>query len=72
SGWRVRRSSDRPEGTGTGSDAAADSGSSPRRTVRSTASATVEWVREYRDWVIAVLLVGGELLFIALIVVLFA
>jgi hypothetical protein len=73
-GWRARRSSDRSEGSGTGSDAAdaAGSGSSPRRTVRSTASATVEWVREYRDWVIAVLLVGGELLFIALIVVLFA
>ncbi|MFC5134100.1 MULTISPECIES: hypothetical protein [Haloferacaceae] len=72
-GWRVRRAADRT----TGDDAAGDddaSGSDPstRRTVRSGWSATVEWVREYRDWVIAVLLVGGELLFIALIVVLFA
>ncbi|WP_066417329.1 hypothetical protein [Halorubrum aethiopicum] len=73
-GWRVRRAADRTaEGDAAGGDAdAAGPGSSARRTVRSGWSATVEWVREYRDWVIAVLLVGGELLFIALIVVLFA
>ena len=73
-GWRVRRAADRTaEDDAVGRDAdAAGSGSSARRTVRSTWTATVEWVREYRDWVIAVLLVGGELLFIALIVVLFA
>ncbi|SMO62597.1 hypothetical protein [Halorubrum cibi] len=72
-GWRVARAADR---TGSGDAASDDSdpGNAPtaRRAVRSGWSATVEWVREYRDWVIAVLLVGGELLFIALIVVLFA
>ncbi|GAA0527123.1 hypothetical protein SAMN04488066_1023 [Halorubrum aquaticum] len=76
-GWRVRRASDRTvEGGETGGDAAAtdaaDADPSARQSVSATLTATAEWLREYRDWVIAVLLVGGELLFIALIVVLFA
>ncbi|MFC5279300.1 hypothetical protein ACFPM1_11120 [Halorubrum rubrum] len=72
-GWRVRRATDRTAAGDAASDDS-DPANAPtaRRTVRSGWSATVAWVREYRDWVIAVLLVGGELLFIALIVLLFA
>ncbi|RAW46927.1 hypothetical protein DQW50_00625 [Halorubrum sp. 48-1-W] len=85
-GWRIARRADRPGAGGApgggvdlddevGADlgvGGSDTGPSGRRPVRSTWVATVEWLREYGAWVIAVLLVGGELLFIALIVVLFA
>ncbi|WP_281194252.1 hypothetical protein [Halorubrum sp. F4] len=76
-GWRVARGSGRSgadDAAGSNVDAAADAGGDPsaRRSVGSTWTAIVGWFREYRDWVIAVLLVGGELLFIALVVVLFA
>lgn len=72
-GWRVERASGRNGARdAVGNDANPDDGPSVRRPVRSAWTATVEWIREYRDWVIAVLLVGGELLFIALIVVRFA
>lgn len=70
-GWRVARGSGR-SGAGDTGDSDADRDASVRGSVRSTWSASVAWVREYRDWVIAVLLVGGELVFIALVVVLFA
>jgi hypothetical protein len=60
-GWRVARASQNGPTDELG-----------RRSVASAWRTSLEWIREYRDWLIALLLVGGELLFITLIVVRFA
>jgi hypothetical protein len=60
-GWRVARASQNGPADELG-----------RRSVASAWRTSLKWIREYRDWLIALLLVGGELLFITLIVVRFA
>ena len=61
-GWRVARASQNGPADEFGR-------ASP---VASAWRTSLDWAREYRDWLIALLLVGGELLFITLIVVRFA
>jgi hypothetical protein len=64
-GWRVARASRNGPADEFGP-------ASPVASIASAWRASLDWAREYRDWLIALLLVGGELLFITLIVVRFA
>ncbi|MBP1921465.1 hypothetical protein J2751_000454 [Halorubrum alkaliphilum] len=42
-----------------------------RTGIAAAASRSVEWMRTYRDWLIVLLLVGGELLFVVVLIVVF-
>jgi len=65
-GWRLDEAYVGERGTDGDDDDAARSGLSARW------NRTAEWLWTYRYWLVAVLLVGGELLFVAVIILLFA